>query len=75
MVKNAIQINKCWCECKKHHICEKDHTWNPVTCSYKNAKYLARIIDNSVTMCDEIIDAEEETKTVTKYFNEKKCNL
>ena len=41
----------------------------------QNAKYLARIIDNSVTTCDEIIDAEEETKTVTKYFNEKKCNL
>ena len=18
--------NKCWCDCKKHHICEKDNT-------------------------------------------------
>ena len=32
---------KCWCECKKRHICEKDYIWNPATCSYKNGKYLA----------------------------------
>ena len=25
--------NKCWCECKKNHICEKDHVWNPATCN------------------------------------------
>ena len=29
---------------------------NSVTCSCKNGKYLASIIDNSVTMCDEIIE-------------------
>ena len=22
--------DKCWWECKKHHICEKSYTWNPV---------------------------------------------
>ena len=22
--------NSCWCECKKHHICEKDYIWNPI---------------------------------------------
>ena len=32
--------NKCWCECKKCHVCEKDHVWNPATCSCKNGKYL-----------------------------------
>ena len=21
--------NKCWCECKKHNVCEKDYAWNP----------------------------------------------
>ena len=25
--------DKCWCECKKHHICEKDYIWNPAKCS------------------------------------------
>ena len=24
--------NKCWCECKKVHVCEKDYVWNPATC-------------------------------------------
>ena len=38
------------------------------TCSCKNGKYLASIIDNSVVTCDEII---EETKTVKTNFNEK----
>ena len=55
------------CECKKHHICEKDYIWNPATCSCENGKYLASIIYDLVITCDEIIDAEsnlydEETK-------------
>ena len=71
--------DKCWCECKKHHICEKDYIWNPSTCSCKNEKYLANIIDNSVITCDELIDADgepynEETKTIPKCFNEKKVS-
>ena len=44
------------------HIYEKDYIWNPATCSCKNGKYLASITDDSVIMCDEIIDAEK-TKT------------
>ena len=53
-------------ECKKH-ICERDYIWNPATCSCKNGKYLASIIDDSVITCNEII---EETKTVITNFNE-----
>ena len=74
--------DKCWCECKKHHIWEKDYIWNPDTCSCKNGKYLASIIDNSVITYDEIKDADslrgldsyhEETKAMFKAnFNEKK---
>ena len=52
----------------RHHICEKDYMWNSATCSCENSKYSPRIIDDSVIMCDEII---EETKTVTTNFNEK----
>ena len=64
---------------KKHHTCGKDYVWNPATCSCKNSRYLASIIDNSVIRCDEIIGAEaelynEETKTVITNFNEKKAN-
>ena len=25
--------NKYQCNCKKHHICEKDYTWNPTISS------------------------------------------
>ena len=49
--------NKCWCECKKRHICEKECIWNPATCSSRKRKYLASIVDNSVITCDGIIDA------------------
>ena len=55
--------DKCPFECKKHHICKKDYIWNPATCSCKNGKYLASIIDNSVITCDQIIDADGETKS------------
>ena len=66
------------CECKKHNICEKYYIWNPVTCSFKNNKYLANIMDDSVITCDAIIDAEaksydRETKTVLINFNDKKA--
>ena len=40
--------NKCRCKCKKHHLCQKDYTWNPATCSSKSGRYLVAIIDNSV---------------------------
>ena len=23
--------NKCRCNCKKHHVCERDYVWNPAT--------------------------------------------
>ena len=64
--------DKCRCECKKHHICEKDYIWNPATCCCKYGEYLGIIIDDSVITCDEIIDvdaeakSEEETKTKMK---------
>ena len=47
--------DKCRCECKKRHVCEKDYIWNPATCSCVNGKYLASIMGDSAIMCDEII--------------------
>ena len=68
--------DKCQCECKKHHIREKDYIWNLSICSCENGKYLASITDNSVITCDEIIDADaksndKETKSIPINFNEK----
>ena len=65
--------DKCQCECKKHHICEKDYIRNPATCSCEDGKYLASIMDDSAITCDKII--KEETKTVTTNFNGKKTTL
>ena len=58
--------NKCRRErenAKKQNVCEKNHILNPATCSCKNGKYVGSITDNSVIMCDGII---EEAKTVPK---------
>ena len=54
--------HKCQCDCKRHHICEKDYIWNFATRSCKNGKYLASIIDNLVIICNEITDVDAETK-------------
>ena len=59
--------DKCRCQCRKHHICEKDYIWNLATCSCKNRDYLASIIDDSVITCDETIDAEVNKNFSTKY--------
>ena len=70
--------NKWWnndkyqCECKKHHICEKDYVRNPATCNCENGKYLASIKDDSVIACDEVIKSyDEKIKTSPTNFDEK----
>ena len=57
--------NKYWCWCKKHQIREKYYVWNPVICNCENGKNLASIMDDSVIICDAVINAEETS------FNEK----
>ena len=51
---------------------------NPVTCSCENGKCIGSVIDDSVIMCDEIIEETKNiltktvlTKTVPRNFNEK----
>ena len=64
--------DKCQCECKKRHVCEKDYIWNPAPCICENEKYLASLMDDSAIMCDEIIESyNEETKTIS---NTRLCN-
>ena len=54
--------DKCQCECKNRHVCEKDYIWNPATCSCDNGKCLVSIVDDSAITCDEtIVLSNEET--------------
>ena len=48
---------------------KKDYVWNPSTYNCENGKYLATIMDNSVIMCDEVIESYDEERN----FNEKKA--
>ena len=55
----------------KNVIYMKKIVWNPATCSFENGKYLARIMDASAIMYDEVIeshneDADAKTKSNTK---------
>ena len=48
---------------------KKDYIWNPSATNCKNGNYLARIMDDSVIVCDEVLESyDEETN-----FNEKKA--
>ena len=52
----------------------KKYIWNPSTCHCENEKYLASIMDDSASMCDEVRESyDEETKTIPTNFNEKKA--
>ena len=54
---------------KEHHFWEKHYAWKPVTCSCKSGKYLANMIDTSVTSCHDI---RETTKIVRTNFTKEK---
>ena len=51
-------------------MCKKNCIWNPPPCSCENGIYLASIITNLVTTCDEII--EEEKKLLQQILIKKK---
>ena len=68
--------NKCWCEFKKRHACKKDCACILLHVVVNMENYLETITDNSLIMCDEIIDAEtelndKETKVIPTNFNKK----
>ena len=54
--------HKCWCECKKCHVCKKDYVWNVATGKCGNGKYLESIMDDSAITCDEIIESRNKDK-------------
>ena len=56
---NQKSNNKiCKCECKNYRVklrCKEDYSWNPSKCIYENSKYLKRVTDTLLIMCDYII--------------------
>ena len=64
--------DKCWCECKKRHVCEKDYVWNPAKWNCENGKYLASIMDDSAIICDKVIDSDAEGDAEAKSKDEAK---
>ena len=54
-----------------HDVCKKYFVWNPATCTCKNDKYLASIIDDSVLTCEEMKESKE-TKTILKNISKTK---
>ena len=45
-------------------MCKEDYIWNPATCSCKNDKYLARVIDVSGITWEKIIDTRKTLLTI-----------
>ena len=75
MVENIIQIKSGMMI--KAHVSVKDIIHVKKIIFGILGKYLANVMDDSVIMCDEIIDAEaksydKQTKTIPTNFNEKK---
>ena len=77
MEKNVIQINggimiNVDVRVKKIMYVKKI-VQNPATCICENGKYLANIMDDSAIIFDEVIQSyDEEIKTISTNFNEKK---
>ena len=55
-------------KCNSNQKWKKDYICNPATFSCENGTYLSIIIDDSVIMCDEIVETK---KTVPTNFNKK----
>ena len=61
---------------KKRHVFVTDCIWNLARYSCENGKYLTSTIDDSVITYDEIIDLyNEEIKTISTTFNERKSTF
>ena len=46
-------------EVKKYLTCQKDYSWNPSICICEISRYLKSIVDESVTVCIEIINVTD----------------
>ena len=44
--------------------------WNPSACNWETTKYLRSIIDDSVIMCDEIIESYDKKIKATNFLQQ-----
>ena len=63
-IKNGIMINAS--VIVKFLRCKKDYSWNPSTCICENSRYLKSTGDDSVSVCDEIINISNSVSTALK---------
>ena len=54
----------CQCKCKSYRKCLKDYSWNPSTCICEISRYLKSIVDESVIVCDEIINVTDSASKI-----------
>ena len=76
MVENAIQVKMgikksidVAAKIQENIMCKKNYICNRSTCTYENGKYLGSIIDDSVIMCDKIINAVQSGSRKTVSIN------
>ena len=66
----TINSNQKWnndkfqCECKWYHARKEDYSWNPSARICVNSRYLKRIADESVVVCDEVININKFDKYI-----------
>ena len=76
MVENFIQVKMgikksidVAAKIQENIMCKKNYICNWSTCIYENGKYLGSIIDDSVIMCDKIINAVQSGSRKTVSIN------
>ena len=76
MVENVIQVKMgikksidVAAKIQENIMCKKNYICNLSTCTYENGKYLGSIIDDSVIICDKIINAVQSGSRKTVSIN------
>ena len=55
--------DKFQCECKWYHARKEDYSWNPSALICVNSRYLKSIADESVVVCNEVINVTDSVST------------
>ena len=58
--------------CVKKIIYVKKYIWNPSTCFCENGKYSISIMNDSVNICDKVIDPFDKTKLFQQILMKRK---
>ena len=53
-------------------MCKNNYSWNPSVCIFEDSRYLKSIVDNSVIVCDEVIDVMDSASRLSINSDDKK---